>query len=601
MDIVQYLHGLVSNSLGVLEDSSQADLLKQYYALSIVRLTNQSFNISNDSHHDTTSLWGKVFPSLVQRLSRSFHLPQDKTQALLQSATPLMLTELGNLSGETVSFIRQNLADSNAHLPAWAAQFVSLPSSPQQPVTQIPQNTDNDTNNNPYANQEPSLANTQTISIKPKKTSSPAPVLLGVLLGALIVGGGVGIWHFTKSKTEANNVAQTNANTTQTTTNPPRLSITAGENNTLYACYAEVGSQELQSQLLQILQKNFGSVNCVMQINHHFGTSLAGLERLDSIIAMIKSETFTSIDIIGNQILVNSPKPDIITRMVNDIKLLAPQFDVLAMPALDRTNLINQSIERATTALNSLNNPISAHDLSWAMSLQILDFNGTSQLPAQNQAPLTLAAQKLKENPDIKLIIATHTDASNPDRMANIALSEAQANAVRDFLISQGVADTQLVAKGVGDTFSIADNVTEVGKFKNRRTEFLVFDEGILSALSANTTATIQPMAPAMPIQPITPMPPPVTQAMPVQGMPSGVVAPEPVYPAQPLPPNYPNEAKPMPPPTPAPVPAAPTVRELPKGTPIPKEVLELSQTSIGSEDTVGTSYEVEDHQYQPE
>lgn len=80
---------------------------------------------------------------------------------------------------------------------------------------------------------------------------------------------------------------------------------------------------------------------------------------------------------------------------------------------------------------------------------------------------------------------------------------------------------------------------------------------------------------------------------MPVQGMPSGVVAPEPVYQAQPLPPatppnHYPNAA--MPAPTPA-----PNVRELPKDAPIPKEVLELSQTVISSEDNAGgTSYEEE-------
>lgn len=571
MDIVQYLHSLTTNALGIDNDDSQAELLKQYYALSITHLANQSSKPQQDQFE---RLWGDKASELIQRLSRSFHLSATQTQNLLQSATPLMLGELGTLDTNVLEFIRQNLASSNVYLPAWAGEFVSLPDTSE--VEPVSLDTPITTPSNHQSTPKPN-----------KSKMSFIPMLLGVLIGSALVGTGVLIWQLQKPKQPETIVESNNAQAKPISL--PRLSITAGENNSLYACQAQIGTAELQSQLLQILQKNFGTVNCVMQINQHFGGSLAGLDRLDSIIAMLKSEVFSSIDIIGTQIFVNSPNPEVTSRLVNDIKLLAPQFEVMATPPLDKTSLINQSIERANLALSGLSNPVSAHDLSWASGLQIIDFNGTTELPTANHAVLSLIAKQLINHPDIRLIIASHTDASG-DRMASIALTQSQADAVRGFLISQGVAESQLIAKGVGDAFAIADNATEMGRFKNRRTEFLVFDEGVLSALSSTA---IQINQPAMPVYPAVPAnaPPvimPAQPAMPVQGMPSGVVAPEPVYQAQPLPSPSPTPVPTSPPPT---APAVPT----PRPAPIPTEVLELSQTTIGSEqNTGGTSYEYE-------
>jgi outer membrane protein OmpA-like peptidoglycan-associated protein len=51
-------------------------------------------------------------------------------------------------------------------------------------------------------------------------------------------------------------------------------------------------------------------------------------------------------------------------------------------------------------------------------------------------------------------------------------LSEQRANAVRDYLIQQGVPAAMLTAKGYGDTKPVATNSTEEGRFRNRRIEF---------------------------------------------------------------------------------------------------------------------------------
>lgn len=69
-----------------------------------------------------------------------------------------------------------------------------------------------------------------------------------------------------------------------------------------------------------------------------------------------------------------------------------------------------------------------------------------------------------------RLSIVGHTDSSGSEAK-NITLSQGRANAVKTYLVSKGVADTQIDAKGVGSAQPIADNTTPEGKEKNRRVE----------------------------------------------------------------------------------------------------------------------------------
>jgi len=83
---------------------------------------------------------------------------------------------------------------------------------------------------------------------------------------------------------------------------------------------------------------------------------------------------------------------------------------------------------------------------------------------------LDRVAESLKDNPGTKVEVQGHTDSSGPDKH-NMELSEKRAHAVRDYLISKGVAENQLTWKGYGETKPIADNKTKEGRAKNRRTE----------------------------------------------------------------------------------------------------------------------------------
>ncbi len=78
--------------------------------------------------------------------------------------------------------------------------------------------------------------------------------------------------------------------------------------------------------------------------------------------------------------------------------------------------------------------------------------------------------EALKAWGDVNIEVAGHTDSMGSDKY-NMNLSRQRAEAVRNFLISRGVAADRLTARGYGESQPVADNATEEGRFKNRRVE----------------------------------------------------------------------------------------------------------------------------------
>ncbi|TMA22608.1 MAG: OmpA family protein [Deltaproteobacteria bacterium] len=88
---------------------------------------------------------------------------------------------------------------------------------------------------------------------------------------------------------------------------------------------------------------------------------------------------------------------------------------------------------------------------------------------------LAQVAQVIKDAPRITVRIEGHTD--NVGKLkTNLKVSQARAEAVRDFLVKQGVNPKQLIALGYGPTRPIASNATKAGKSLNRRVEFRIVD-----------------------------------------------------------------------------------------------------------------------------
>jgi outer membrane protein OmpA-like peptidoglycan-associated protein len=76
----------------------------------------------------------------------------------------------------------------------------------------------------------------------------------------------------------------------------------------------------------------------------------------------------------------------------------------------------------------------------------------------------------MNEYPTSEYSIEGHTDSVGT-KAYNLMLSDKRANAVKDYLIKNGVKDSRLTAKGFGETKPVASNSTASGREKNRRVE----------------------------------------------------------------------------------------------------------------------------------
>jgi OOP family OmpA-OmpF porin len=102
------------------------------------------------------------------------------------------------------------------------------------------------------------------------------------------------------------------------------------------------------------------------------------------------------------------------------------------------------------------------------------DYN-SAKLTAGSLNALDDVADGLKKHPRLKVELQGHTDSKGPDAY-NLTLSQKRADAVRNYLIKDGVPSTQITAKGYGEGQPIADNATEEGRAMNRRVVMFVID-----------------------------------------------------------------------------------------------------------------------------
>jgi len=101
------------------------------------------------------------------------------------------------------------------------------------------------------------------------------------------------------------------------------------------------------------------------------------------------------------------------------------------------------------------------------------DYNRVD-LDDETEVYLRDLAATLEQDKNLRLTITGHTDNIGQEKF-NQRLSEKRAEAVRDYLLRQGVSADRLQAEGKGMRVPLNDNKTEADRARNRRVEIVMY------------------------------------------------------------------------------------------------------------------------------
>ncbi len=101
---------------------------------------------------------------------------------------------------------------------------------------------------------------------------------------------------------------------------------------------------------------------------------------------------------------------------------------------------------------------------------------GKATIRHESYKELNELAELMKHKKSLQIEIAGHTDNVG-DSENNKKLSQARANAVKNYLVNKGIEAARVVAKGYGEDFPVDTNDTEAGRQNNRRTEVKILKQ----------------------------------------------------------------------------------------------------------------------------
>ena len=162
------------------------------------------------------------------------------------------------------------------------------------------------------------------------------------------------------------------------------------------------------------------------------------------------------------------------------------QLHVYGTQVAIRGNVANEALRQQVvsdmaTALNptySIDNALVVNAgeaqsvLDDALSNRVVEFeSGSATLTPKGVAILDEMVGAIRKIGAPRLQVVGHTDSSG-SRLANVGLSLARAETVRNYLIEMGISAESLNAVGSGPDHPVATNDSADGRAKNRRIEF---------------------------------------------------------------------------------------------------------------------------------
>ena len=157
--------------------------------------------------------------------------------------------------------------------------------------------------------------------------------------------------------------------------------------------------------------------------------------------------------------------------------------------------VIGQKMDKKAAELAALNAKVETFEINGLEAIRITFDNGI--LFKTNEVVLNAEAQKSLQNfaaamadlPDTDITIWGHTDNVGSAE-ANQKVSLNRANAVRDFLASQGIAASRMVSEGKSYEMPVASNDTSTGRAQNRRVEvYITANEAMIAEAAQEAKA----------------------------------------------------------------------------------------------------------------
>ena len=244
------------------------------------------------------------------------------------------------------------------------------------------------------------------------------------------------------------------------------------------AIEATVGTEAEKKQLLDALTARFGkaySANVSVVTETRPATWLSRLNDLFPLMAVPGAEAKVS----GSKVELSGAAADAKLGWTDRLKsALGGMFHVASFDVDGAVASATQSFRGAMKILLATDTPCSGDNLAKVLDLQVVNFaRSSAQVPQSAFATLGETAQLLKncaaKGSIVNLEVAGYSDAQGA-AAAKLEVSKERAQAVRGYLVRNGVPPQSLTASGYGDARPVADNATESGRFANRRIEFVL-------------------------------------------------------------------------------------------------------------------------------